>query len=614
MWRPLARRASLYRRTAAPRLRPAIEHLQVPHHETATLPLLSIESASRLSLFSRTSHFHQNPRFFSSSSAENHEDLTSEPIISEGNEITNGFDSGTMNEFHENSKPDDSIFDDAISNLEVDKCFGEILDGSVDLDENLDAVAIEDENLEQVKTNDPEMVERLLSLLQSSGTVNGSLESNLEEMDLVLVEDFMLKVLETPYIPGENLIGFFRWVLKKPEFKLSTVVLDALVSAICIENRKRDAYALWDLINEVGEKEKGVVSTESLNTLVAEFSRLGKGKVAFDVFNKFEEFGCHINADTYYFTIEALCRRSFYSWASSVCEKMLNADKLPDIDRVGKIISFFCKGGMTKDAHLVYLYAKDKKIYPPKSSINFLITSLSRIERTGKEINKELDMETVSLALEMLNDYSVEDRKYAIKPFSSVIKKLCWIEDVDRAKKLLLEMIDSGPPPGNEIFNCVINGLTKNGDMGEALNMMKLMEKRGLKPDVYTYSVIMSGYTRDGEMEEACKIFDEAKKKHSILSPITYHTLIRGFCKLEQYDKAVSLLGEMKEHGVQPNHDEYNKLIKSLCLKALDWETAEKLEEEMRADGLILNGRTRALINAVKELKEGVSTEIPAPA
>ncbi|CAI9786609.1 unnamed protein product [Fraxinus pennsylvanica] len=231
------------------------------------------------------------------------------------------------------------------------------------------------------------------------------------------------------------------------------------------------------------------------------------------------------------------------------------------------------------------------------------------------EIDKETDKESVSLALEMLNDYTTEDRMHAIKPFSSVIRKLCWIEDVERAKRLLHEMIDVGPPPGNAIFNTVISGLAKVGDMDEAMKIMRLMESRGLKPDVYTYSVVMSGYAKGSAMEEACKIFEEAKKKHSKLSPVTYHTLIRGFCKLEQYDVAVNLLQEMKDYGVHPNHDEYNKLIKSLCLKALDWETAEKLREEMKENDLTLNGRTTALINAVKELQEeGTSLEVTAAA
>ncbi|PQQ13022.1 pentatricopeptide repeat-containing protein [Prunus yedoensis var. nudiflora] len=63
-----------------------------------------------------------------------------------------------------------------------------------------------------------------------------------------------------------------------------------------------------------------------------------------------------------------------------------------------------------------------------------------------------------------------------------------------------------GPPPGNAVFNMVINGYCMAGDMREAIDMMNLMKSRGLKPDVYTYTVIMSGYTNGGQMEDACKI------------------------------------------------------------------------------------------------------------
>lgn len=65
---------------------------------------------------------------------------------------------------------------------------------------------------------------------------------------------------------------------------------------------------------------------------------------------------------------------------------------------------------------------------------------------------------------------------------------------------------------------------------------------------------------------------------------------------------------EMKENGVNPNHDEYNKLIQSLCLKSMDWRTAEVLLEEMKENGLRLNGITRGLIRAVKELEEEVQS------
>jgi pentatricopeptide repeat protein len=89
-----------------------------------------------------------------------------------------------------------------------------------------------------------------------------------------------------------------------------------------------------------------------------------------------------------------------------------------------------------------------------------------------------------------------------------------------------------------------------------------------------------------------------------------YHTIIRGYCKLERFDEALELLTEMKDFGVRASADEYEKLIQSLCLKALDWERAEKLQEEMKEKGLHLKGITRALVTAVKETeKEAVEAQ-----
>lgn len=576
MWRSAvqARRAFLSRLVA----KQSFHGLQ--NHAFLVAPVTSFRYYSHL--VSSKSRLHETTRLFSSNPFPESE---SQPI---GNDKDTVF-GAVSSEFDEGS----SVFDGIEDNFAAEN-------GS-DFGDN--KVVVEGD--EEV---DLEKLESVLSLLQSSGVVDGSIESNLEEIGLSFNEEFVVRVLETPYVPGVNLISFFKWILKKPEFLVTRRAVELLVTAICIEGR--NVYALWDLVKEIGEKEKGILSGEVLNELIALLSRLGKGKAAFEIFNKFGELGCAPNADTYYFTIEALSRRSIYDWASTVCEKMINADMLPGAEKVGKIVSFMCKGNKPRDAHLVYLSAKEKNISLPVSSIKLLISSLCRKD------------ESVKLAIEMLDEFPKEERKHAIKSFSYVINGLCRAkdvtgekqlrsycsEDIEGAKNLLLKMIDAGPPPGNAVFNTVINALSKKGEMGEARKLLKVMEDRGLKPDVYTYSVIMSGYAKGGEMEEACKTLNEAKKKHSKLSPVTYHTIIRGYCKLEQYDKALELLGEMKEYGVQPNADEYNKFIQSLCLNALDWTTAEKLLEEMKENGLHLNAITKGLVSAVKELEQEVGT------
>ncbi|MFS7956010.1 putative tetratricopeptide-like helical domain superfamily [Helianthus anomalus] len=445
---------------------------------------------------------------------------------------------------------------------------------------------------------DVEELDRVITLLKSE--FDGSIESSLDEMNLNLSEEFVVRVLVTENVSGESLIDFFKWAAaggsssNEQVFSVTTRSLDVLVRVVCAEMKKKVAYKLWDLVKEIGEKGDGVVSTEVLNALISLFSRLGKGMAGYEVFDKFGDFSCVTNADSYYFTVQALCRRSIFDRVGLVCERMVSEGKLPVAAKVGDVIYYLCKGGMVKEARSVYLSAKEKQQYPPQPSVNFLISSLCD--------RKKNDADSVHFALKMLDD--IEAKKYAIKQFSCVIQALCRVNDIEAAKALLSRMIDNGPPPGNAIFNTIINALSKSGDMTEAINVMRMMENRGLKPDVFAYSVIMSGYAKGGEMEEASKMLTEAKKNHCKLTPVIYHTIIRGYCKLEQFGKAVKLLEEMEEYGVRPNTDEYNKLIQSLCLKAADWVMAEKLREEMTKKGLHLNGITKSLIRAVKELEE----------
>uniref|UniRef100_A0A803L424 Pentatricopeptide repeat-containing protein n=1 Tax=Chenopodium quinoa TaxID=63459 RepID=A0A803L424_CHEQI len=170
---------------------------------------------------------------------------------------------------------------------------------------------------------------------------------------------------------------------------------------------------------------RGGVNAEMLNQLISAFSKLGKGKAAYEAFGEFEEFGCVLNVDRY----------------------------------------------KSKEVHVVYLAAKKDKKYPSQKAVNFLISCLLKVD------------ETVNLAQEMLVDFSDEVCKHAINPFSWVICGLCRKNDIEGAKKLFAEMMEKGPPPGNAILNIIINSLSKAGDMEDAKRLLKLMETRGLKLD-----------------------------------------------------------------------------------------------------------------------------------
>lgn len=68
-------------------------------------------------------------------------------------------------------------------------------------------------------------------------------------------------------------------------------------------------------------------------------------------------------AETYCLTIEALCtgtgskKSEVSELVCSVCQKMIAAQRFPDGEKMGRIISWLCRDGTFKEAHAVYMAA-----------------------------------------------------------------------------------------------------------------------------------------------------------------------------------------------------------------------------------------------------------------
>ncbi|KAL5220426.1 hypothetical protein ABZP36_025139 [Zizania latifolia] len=434
-------------------------------------------------------------------------------------------------------------------------------------------------------------VARVRAVVES--TPEDQIPSALADMVVDFTEPFLSAVLlSSESFSGKKLLLLFKSAAQNNPAAKSLANLEIVVNKIADSDEidKMNAYLLWDLVKEMGTV-PGSVNTQMLNKLIAMFWKLGKSKAALEVFDLFSDLGCSPDGESYYLVIEAAGKKSMVDAAWRVCEKMIGSGCFPDGEKVGDIVTFFCKRKKVKEAHSVYLAAKEKTLRTPISALNFLIGALARND------------ETINTALELLEEYQGESLKDAGMSYSAVIHGLCKTNNVKDAKKLLMRMVNLGPAPGNAVFNFVITALSKNGEMEDAKGLMRVMENQGIRPDIYTYSVVMSGYTKGGMVDEAHALLRDAKKIHPKLSTVTYHTVIRGYCKMEEFEKALECLNEMKEDRMQPNMDEYNKLIQSLCLKALDWRNAEKLLKEMEDSGLRLKGITRSLIAAVKELE-----------
>lgn len=88
---------------------------------------------------------------------------------------------------------------------------------------------------------------------------------------------------------------------------------------------------------------------------------MGKGKAALGAFEKFEGFQRVPDVYTYYFIIEAFSRRPDFNLAQFVCQKILHANRIPDDEKMGRILSWLCKGEKAKEAYVVYMEAIENK-------------------------------------------------------------------------------------------------------------------------------------------------------------------------------------------------------------------------------------------------------------
>jgi pentatricopeptide repeat protein len=403
------------------------------------------------------------------------------------------------------------------------------------------------------------------------------------------------KLTETPKVSPHNLIHFMNWAWRsRNTYKhlITTPVLESLVSAICrgsIEDniylRKNDIYFLWELLKHIGHYQTDLLNTQILNQLLHSLAfMLDQGKIALEVFHKFEAFQCVPNRDTYTFTLKALlatrCITDMTYQAASICQKMLLHPEtiLPDDGYIiGHLLSLFSQENMIKEAYALYMAANEKRKTNPNWSLKLkMLLPLNMIKILC------LKKETVHLALEMLNDIpEVDAWEEWLKQtlFMHVARALCGFKDLEAAKKLILKMIADNQRPSIYVINIIITAYVKDGEIGQVLEMVRLLESIG----VYICDPHMFGFTHSKGLLHIRKILDKCKKEDcKLIVALLYHTLIAGYCRLQKFDDALKSLTRMKDFGFSHiNLDEYQRLIHSLSLTAMDRKMAREQLEEM---------------------------------
>ncbi|KNA19546.1 hypothetical protein SOVF_060740 [Spinacia oleracea] len=317
--------------------------------------------------------------------------------------------------------------------------------------------------------------EKLLSLFSSKDNNTVSVDSILESRDnwdALLNIGFFCKMIINP---PENLshldqFKYFNWAISRDDFQINDSLLDGIANILTKpvlttpklwpETDKQWLHLSWNLvksgggggggvvtklrnklIKNLGEEDSnihGIVTTRILNKLINAFGYFGDHKSGIEILNKFPDFRCNPDLNTYSGVVYCAWGCKSEDWELEFCQKMVKYlqenDSNVDNESVSWIINLYCKIDKPKLGHAIYEAAKKKT---PANSVHQLIHCLSKHD------------ETLCLAHNMLAGLDSSARENA-------------------TSGLAIRMLMAGPTPEVKAFNHVIKCLCSTGNMERA--------------------------------------------------------------------------------------------------------------------------------------------------
>ncbi|KAL1543916.1 pentatricopeptide repeat-containing protein-like isoform X1 [Salvia divinorum] len=189
-----------------------------------------------------------------------------------------------------------------------------------------------------------------------------------------------------------------------------------------------------------------------------------------------------------------------------------------------------------------------------------------------------------------------------------VMDGLCKRKEVEKARKLMHDLVGRGVKPNAYTFNTLIDAYVKKSNHEGVKDILASMEKAGVKFNVATYTLRINWQAKYFGIKNAVKVFEEMSAKGVEADIRVYTLMISLYCKKGDIKTAFALFDELVEKGVEPNAHTYNSLIYGVC-KMGNVDAAKVLLIEMQRKGINLN---RVIFNTLMDgyCKQGMIDEV----
>ncbi|XP_059642182.1 small ribosomal subunit protein mL104 (rPPR9) [Cornus florida] len=335
---------------------------------------------------------------------------------------------------------------------------------------------------------------------------------------ITLTPSLILHTLNISPEAGRTVLGFYKWVSSRPNFKPTDETVSYFVDYF---GRRKDFKATHDvLVNG-----RGIVGAKTLESSIDRLVRAGRPTQAVSFFDRMEkDYGFIRNLESLKLIVSKLCEKGFASHAEKMVKSLAN------------------------------------EFFPDEYICEVLIK--------GWCVDEKLD-EAKRLAGEMYRG-GFEIGTVAYNAILDCVCKLCRKKDVFRlqseAEQVLVDMDVAGVPRDVETFNVLINNLCKIRKTEEALNLFHRMGEWGCYPDETTFIVLIKSLYQAARIGEGDEMIDRMKSAGfgDALDKKAYFGFLKILCGIERIDHAMSVFAKMKEDGCGPGIKTYDLLMGKL--------------------------------------------------
>ncbi|KAK4767838.1 hypothetical protein SAY87_002979 [Trapa incisa] len=433
--------------------------------------------------------------------------------------------------------------------------------------------------LEAVKTS-PASVQSLLNKLSASS--NEVVEGALDKCCVDLSENLVVDVIRKNACDWKPAYTFFNWANRRGGCSFGSSVYNEILDVL---GKMRRFHEMEQVLDGMA-KRKGLFDETTYAVLVRRFAAAHKVDEAIDVFNRREDFGLHVNLDSFRELLMWLCRHRHVEEAETLFySKKKELGMKHDIKSMNIILNGWCVLGDVREAKRFWKDIFASNCRPDRFTYGTFINALTKKGKLGS-------------ALKLFRAMWDNSHGPDVAICNCMIDALCFKKRIPEALEIFQEMKEKGCAPNSATYNSLIKHMCNIGRMGIVNELASEMESKGgsCSTNALTYSYLFNSLQRADGVPE---VMQRMQRNGCEMNGDLFNLVLRLYMGWGHKEGVMSTWVEMQRRGLGHDRRSYTIMIHGLYHIGR-MEDALMYYEEMVSKGMCTEPRTEILINDIK--------------